>query len=320
MEVWFNYGDTEIALDIRSENILENIDLDYKSIDESKLNTILTNFRNICIVDDDRRLLEVFKKLALDNVSIIPLSKVLEDNLVNDEHTLLISKTTFDPLFGYSGVPTSMIRREEKIMLELVKKINSPRNGQITKELLEAYERVKKFSCKCLEVIGGDTIVDLVIDEPINANKLAIEKLDKFKIKTKKCKAIVIGSGRSHTLYEALNALWNCINIIKEGSDIILLAECKDGLGAYGLEILVNNRDTFNKYYKGIENIKFLRSVKTIYNVYLVTALPEYHLKILGLKAFRSINDAIRYILNKNSKQKITLVRDASNLLLEPSE
>ncbi|RMF29347.1 MAG: hypothetical protein D6752_06160, partial [Candidatus Nitrosothermus koennekii] len=157
-------------------------------------------------------------------------------------------------------------------------------------------------------------ITDIVIDEPIKANQESIKLLEQFKIKSEKTRAIVIGSGYVHTLSDSLRALWNCINVLKDDANVILLAEGRDGLGSKVLDMLVQGR--LEAYIEGMEDLKFLNYAKARYNVSLITSLPDYYLKVIGFRSFRSINHALKYLLSKNPRQKVTVVRDASNIML----
>ncbi|MEM2856665.1 MAG: hypothetical protein QW416_06155 [Candidatus Nitrosocaldaceae archaeon] len=327
MEIWFNYGDSEIALDIKAENILERIE--HKKVDSQisieVFDSINVNHLNMYILDD-RKIIEdlatkIKERLERKGITtnIFTSSSSFDDNIYNRKDTLLISGASFDPLFGYSGVVSNIARKNKDFMKYIIQDNVEPSPGSIT-NLSMAYENVRSFECKSLEVIiDNDSIIDFVIDEPIKASQYMINKLNAFRIKCERCKSIIIGSGRTSTLHHSLTSLWNCINVLREGGDAILLTESSNGLGSTALQIYLN-RGKIDGYIRGIEDILFIKWARDRYNISLVTSLPDYYLKILGFTPFRSINYALKSILEKNPRQKITLVQDASNIMLERLE
>ncbi len=336
MEIWLEYGDTEIALDIKAENLLENLSYKFNDMDEEGLLKAIESIdnkpMNICILEDNKILVDLaikISRLKNLNAKLYAPKKIksiyreydinsLDNSIYNKDDTLLLAKASFDPLFGYNGVPARIMRNYPNSMLNIVKNSKEPLAGVSSDALAIAYEHIKSFASRSIEVImNNNTVIDLIIDEPIRASQRAINRLNTFRIKSERCKAIIIGSGRSFTLSSALNSLWNCINIIKEGSKIVLLAESRDGLGSDALEMFINGNLNKDTYIEGMEDIVFLNWAKARYDISLITSLPDYYLKILGLRSFRSISEALKYILESNPKQKVTVVQDASNILLE---
>lgn len=328
MEIWLPYGNTEIVLDIKAENLLEYIN--YKSSnrwdnDISRILDINHKDINICVLDDDNILIDLALRIrnaqSLQGInSTLYLQNTLRykeynakslNNIIYDKpNTILINKVSFDPIFGYGCVPSKIIRSSKDIMNDIISNLNEPRVGDKDAFSL-VYKYLKPLESLSIEVIIHDNIIThAIIGDPIKCAEDAIKILDAYKIKCNRTKAIIVGSGFTLTLTDAIKALWNSINVVKKEGTIILLAEGSNGLG---LELFntISNKYTLNK-----EVMQLLAWASNNYDIGLVTAIPDYYLNNLHLRPFRSINQALNYILDKNSKQKVTVVHDASNIQL----
>jgi len=328
LEIWLPYGNTEIVLDIKAENLLEYIN--YKSSnrwdnDISRILDINHKDINICVLDDDNILIDLALRIrnaqSLQGInSTLYLQNTLRykeynakslNNIIYDKpNTILINKASFDPIFGYGCVPSKIIRSSKDIMNDIISNLNEPRVGDKDAFSL-VYKYLKPLESLSIEVIIHDNIIThAIIGDPIKCAEDAIKILDAYKIKCNRTKAIIVGSGFTLTLTDAIKALWNSINVVKKEGTIILLAEGSNGLG---LELFntISNKYTLNK-----EVMQLLAWASNNYDIGLVTAIPDYYLNNLHLRPFRSINQALNYILDKNSKQKVTVVHDASNIQL----
>ncbi len=328
MEIWLPYGNTEVVLDIKAENLLEYINYKSPEIWDNDISSILNTAHkdiNICILDDNNILLDLACKirnaLSLHGINSTLYMRNLErykeynpkplDNTIyNKPNTLLISRASFDPIFGYDCTPTKIIRSSYNIMGDIINNIKKPRVG-VNDALSLVYKHLGSLESTSIEVIINDNIIThAVIGDPIKNIERVINILATYKIKCNRTKAIIIGSGFTSTLRDALRALWNSINIVKDEGIVVLLAEGSQGLGLEPFNIISK------KYIPGIEDMILLDWATTNYNIALVTAIPDYYLKKLRLNSFRSIDQAIKYILNKSSKQKVTVIHDASNIHL----
>lgn len=325
------YGDTEIVLDIKVENLLDNIKYQSKSIDDNKISEVIDSIDshvNICLLDDNRILgdlaIDIRNRLnlkgitstlympnALKNIYKEYNVKPLDADIYDKKDTVLLARASYDPLFGYDGVPVKIAKNDKEVMGDIIQNAKRPSSGKYTDALSIAYKNVEHFESRSIEVIMDNKIIDMVMDEPIKANQRITNNLPR--IKSERCKSMVIGSGYTHTLAESLRALWNCIDILKDESSIILLAEGSNGLGSEVLDMVVQGK--IDGYIQGID-LTFINWAKSRYNIALVTSLPDYYTKMIGFKAFRSISHAIKYMISRSPRQKITIVQDASNILL----
>lgn len=332
MEIWLPYGDTEIVLDIKAENLLDNLKYESKKSEEIDIELeridAINSHSNICLLDNNKilgdlaiRIRDKLNQKGITSTLYVPYKlrstykeynpKILDASIYKKKDTILLSMASYDPVFGYGGVPVKIIRSNKEIMSDIIKDVNRPSSGKPTDALSRAYKYVEHFESRSIEVIIDNS--EIVMDEPIKAHQRIIKTFPR--LKSQRCKSIVIGSGNTHTLAESLRALWNCIDVLRDGSKVILLAEGSNGLGSEGLDMLVyyKRRD---EYLEGMEDLKFIDWVRARYDVSLVTALPDYYIKMIGFRSFRSINHALKYIIGKNPREKITIVHDASNVLV----
>jgi hypothetical protein len=358
-EIWLKYGSTEVVLDIKAENLLDYVVEDEQRLSDeqinAKLDSITLGSAHIAVLDPSLHtaklsllLVESIKRHGIEHVSLDVPSQIVnmyrsifQDNihvgkLSSDmtalNNSILLSKTTFDPLFGYCGVPTYLLRYfGNGAMLDAYKARNDdlPRPGVAGNALSIAHKFAEKVDAISIEaVMSGHGFADIIMNKPVESHKEAIAKLESMgKVETERGKAAIISSGNGYSaLSYALSSLWNCLDVVREDGSVTLLAECKDGFGSQALQMLVEGKIRMEDAYKpaeyidGLENLLYLNEISKKYNISLVSALPDYYVKgRLGLKAFRRTKDALHNILNAyGTKQKVLVVSDASKVLLKP--
>jgi len=136
-EIWLNYGSTEVALDIKAENLEEKIDVEgkilsdseikskLKSLDISKptefvvlnmsesikkiLSTIFEIYEQKSIpkptILADRKIMNVIKNYLPEHISISEFSNVENSN----SKLIFIGEMEFDGLFGYETISTRLL-------------------------------------------------------------------------------------------------------------------------------------------------------------------------------------------------------------------
>ncbi len=360
-EIWLKYGSTEVVLDIKAENLLDYVTDEVEHMSEGQINAKLDtitvkNDAKIAVLNTSPHITELASMLV-DNLrkrGMVVSMDVPADTLNTYRNTfqdkgvrigklpnntselsddlIFLSQTCFDPFFGFSGTPTNLLKhygREEMLDAYKARNGDMPRPGTANNALSVAHKFADGFDGTSIEaVIGTRGFADIVVEKPTKAHQTAIAKLESFWIvEVEKGKASIIspGNGRS-TLSSALNSLWNCIEAVKEGGSITLLAECRDGFGSSALERLVESKidieDAHNpaEYIDGLENLLYLDEVSKKYELMLISTLPDYYAKSrLGFKTFRRIKDALHHILNVHGpRQKVLVVSDASKVLLRP--
>jgi hypothetical protein len=145
-EIWLGYGDSEVILDIKYENILENSKPEFPLLDNISLNdelenkiqlkssTLILNFTPFLqMIPILRYINEKSKKIEMKNFEINTLSKNMPlkikrklgdfgisinrikcdevlNKMKNFEKTIVLEKIEYDPFFGYKGATTELMR------------------------------------------------------------------------------------------------------------------------------------------------------------------------------------------------------------------
>jgi nickel-dependent lactate racemase len=144
----------------------------------------------------------------------------------------------------------------------------------------------------------------------------AIESLsDSYRLKAESNSDIIVVSagGRKFDfdLYNSVWALQSAASIAKDGSSIILLAECSGGLGAPGLDQLAqvgNLGELKRRYMLGAKAVHLIKSIARKNEIVLVSALPNYLAEPLGFTVERTANDALESIVSKRRRKKTLVV------------
>ncbi|MEM3437094.1 MAG: hypothetical protein QXP55_00965 [Nitrososphaerales archaeon] len=248
---------------------------------------------------------------------------------------MMISEVSFDPLFGFSGGPVSLIKTiDSKLVEEAFKRRldDNPKPGLDT--------NAAWFASRVAEEIGAFTSIEILntkgevseifIGDLIDNHSKASKKLyeSSKKVLNQPARAIFMGLGdssKSLTLSSSLKSLWNVIGCLDAKGIVVLLAECSEGLGSEALKLYVTNRlklDEFikhGKYVEGLEDLLYLRNaLQSQYNIVIISTLPNYYIETkLGLRTFKKSSDALGYIINNlGARVKIFVVLDAFNILL----
>jgi hypothetical protein len=359
-EIWLKYGSTEVVLDIKAENLLDYVTEDTEQLSDEQINSRLEavnaeNDTQLVVLDNSQyvaklasMLLDSFMKKGKSFSMCVPsdvvntyrntyqdkgirVSELPDDPAKLSSNHVFVSQTAFDPLFGYSGAPTRLLRhfgKQEMFEAYKARSGDLPAPGKTNNALSITQKFADRFNGTSIEaVIGTRGFADIVVDKPAKAHQTAIAKLESFgKVEVEKGKASIASSGNGRsTLSNALTSLWNCIDAVKEDGSITLLAECRDGFGSSALERLVEGKidieDAHNlaEYIDGLENLLYLDAVGEKYELALISTLPDYYAKSrLGFKTFRRIKDALHHILNAyGQRQKVLVVSDASKVLLK---
>ena len=281
-EIWLNYGITDVVLDIKAENLEQNINSDGKVLDDSeineKLNTLdLSKPMELVVLHNSKAIQKIissiftlceqkskpFPKILTDKkiLNLVKLglpegSSINEFNDVNLENSNLIfmGEMEFDGLFGYETISTRLIKKfGTDYMLSAYAKRdgNLPVPGQYPESLQEAKKFSDNFEIQGIEIIANSQgIVDFTIDHP--SKTLSTTKfLENNSIKDLgQHKTMIISTGKdasNDTLGKSLSSLWNCSNAIKNNGLAILVAECKGGLGSDAIQQYIEGRLTLEQ-------------------------------------------------------------------------
>jgi len=132
---------------------------------------------------------------------------------------------------------------------------------------------------------------------------------------------IIVSAGGSKYDYDLYNAIWalgSIKDVTHRNTAIVLVAECRDGLGASGLSTLARIEklsELRRRYMLGAEAVYLIKSIIRNNDIYLVSTLPKYVTDPLGLKVERTANDAIKKVY-EHRRLKRTLVLTHGNTVI----
>lgn len=370
-EIWLRYGNTDIVLDIRFENLYKEIRSDFPTIAQEKMDLFLQNIALkdkslIVVLSASNATNEVLfrliqkahdKRLSGISIGIVPkLHGIVETKnspynllLLNEnesvsslidmiskfDRTIFLSQTSFDPLFGFSGAPTSIIRNFMKSKMSEAFSLRSkdlPNAGIIGEPYRLALTACSNINAMSIEVVATTRgISDIYFGSMEESFSYATSQLlNKGIINEDYVKSTIISPGNQAmaqlTLAESLNSLWNSLQIIKEKGSAILLAESRNGLGAQALQMFVEGRLNPNEpkksktYIDGQEHITFIQETAQRYDLGIISTLPEYYLKNkLGFSTYNSLKEVLDNLMSRHGKHhKVLVLSDANIILVRP--
>ncbi len=359
-EIWLSYGSTDVVLDIKAENLENQIAPGGTNLTDSeiisKLQSVdLTKPTEIVILDSTAAVQKTISLLFdICTQKSIPKPKILVDksNLhsarnffsdpsiaisefdnsqINNANLIFLGEMEFDGLFGYNTISTKLLRRFGKEqMLEAYGKRNGslPRPGEELPTIEVAKKFVDGFEISALEIVANSTgVVDISTGHPSHTmalskslSSLAINEMSKHRI-------LVASTGKessNRTLRTSLSTIWNCAGAIKEEGLVILLAECKNGLGSEAIQQFVEGGMSLDrlknpaKYVDGMEDLLFLSEVQKTFKIGIVSILPQYYTKDkLAMIPFGGTKQAAEYVFKTyGERQKVAIISDGARVLL----
>jgi hypothetical protein len=357
-EIWLKYGPTDIALDINFGNLLAEVSPDLPLLSDEDITTKLSDIpmsNNMLIFALSRsnpveRVIEILRHLinskGFEGVDINTLPKMADrfsaegSNIGSDdspffltkryENVIFISRISYDPLFGFSGAPTMILRHymEKQMLLAFEsRRSNLPNPGVDCPPLEVALSASEKLSAASLELVTSSSgISEIYWGNVCDAFHMAKEKLTSttaYQVDQAKS-AIVAGSNGLDfsSLTTSLNLLWNAVHVVQENGSIVLLAENQHGLGEGALQMFVEgtmkSQDLYKRgfYVPGLEHLIYLDNLRQQFNLGILSSLPQYYLKKLGLESYARGNDVLEKLLAKHGRKHKILVSSAADLTL----
>ena len=359
-EIWLSYGPTDVVLDVKAENLEKQIvsggtnltdseiALKLNSLDMSKptefvimeysktIQKVITVLLDICTQKSfpkPKFLIDKSNLHSLKNIFSDPTISISEFNASQFSNTnlIFIDEIEFDGLFGYNNISTKLLRRFGKDnMLEAYEKRegNLPLPGYELKTMDIAKKFTDGFEISAIEIVTNQTgVVDLATGHPSSTSLLSSSLSSIAVQQTEKHRVAIVSTGKeasNETLNRSLSTIWNCSNAIKEEGLIILLAECKHGLGSDAIQQYVEGRMRLDrlknpsKYIDGMDDLLFLTEMHKKFRIGIVSILPHLFTKDkLGMIPFSGAKQAIDYVLETyGERQKVLIVSDGSHVLL----
>ena len=359
-EIWLSYGPTDVVLDVKAENLekqispggvnltnseivskLDSLDMskptEFVIMEHSKtVQKVISVLLDVCTqksLPKPKFLVDKSNLNFVKNIFSDPTISISEFNAsqFSNANLVFISEMEFDGLFGYNAISTKLLRRFGKDnMLEAYEKRegNLPLPGYELKTMDVAKKFTDGFEISAIEMVANQSgVVDIATGHPSltsslskSLSSIAIHEMEKHRI-------AIISTGKeasNETLSRSLSSIWNCSNAIKEEGLVILLAECKNGLGSEAIQQYVEGRMSLDrlknpsKYVDGMDDLLFLTEMRNKFGIGIVSILPHLFTKDkLGMIPFSGAKEAMDYVLKTyGDRQKIAIVSDGSHVLL----
>jgi hypothetical protein len=336
-EIWLNYGITDVVLNIKAENLDQEIKIDAQTLDGTVISERLASLElakplTLAVLNYtaavSKILDAIFTKCAEQT---LPRPKIFADkNIMNvikarvppesqvlafegmenvDPNLVFVGEMEFDGLFGFDTAATKLLRRFGKDqMLSAYEKrtSNLPNPGAQTQSLEVAKSFANSFEISAIEIVANQKgIVDLAIGHPSNTLSIS-DTLASFTKTIEKHRTLLISTGKdssNDTLAKSLNSLWNCYSAIKDDGLALLLGECKGGIGSEAIRQYIEGRMSIErlqkpaKYVDGMEDLLHLTEVQKKLQIGIVSVLPEFYTKKLNMKLFDGVKETLEYVL-----------------------
>ena len=233
----------------------------------------------------------------------------LNRDYINANLRIAVGETRADPIYGFSGAHNAVIPGVSS-QTTLTENRGNYFRGTISPGIVEL-NPVKEDAVEAAKMAGIDFAVNIPVD--LTGTSLgvfaggfketwgkAITALGgEYELRVDTLSDITVvsagGSGFDFNLYKASWALDNAAKVTKRSGVVIVLAECKDGLGADAFTKLarVTEPSEFERRYTtGAEALQMIKKVTRSQRVILVSALPSYLVEPLGFESARTANHA----------------------------
>ncbi len=353
-EIWLNYGTTDVVVDVRAENLGDEIrgarsaPLSTEQVAEKLGGLDLSKPTEIIVLNATPAVGEAIGAIhAVCESKSAPFPKVLaEKNLIGQARGLMpegaevsefddgeirsnlafLGEAELDGLFGYETVATRLLRRfgGERMRTAYVKRADDlPHAGTETPCMEEARSFASQFDVTAIEVVGrGAGIGDIAIGNPSETAGAASSMAKNAIQEQPEHRAVMVSPGNafsSATLSRALHSLWSCAGIVSDGGIAVLFAECGAGIGSETLQSYVEDQMTIERtkrppvYMDGMEDLLYLSGLRERIAVAVVSTLPEFYTKKLGIASLDSAKLALEHILSKGPRQKVAIVADGAH-------
>jgi hypothetical protein len=336
-EIWLNYGATNVVLDIRAENLdqqleskgnfLNDLEIGEKldGLDISKPIELVVLNNSDSVKRTIKAIFEKFEQKSVQKPRILTDKKMVNlikeylpegssvaefSDEISNSSLVFVGEMEFDGLFGFETIATRLIKKfgkESMLSAYEKRKENLPVPGQETENIKIAQNFADGFEITAVEIAANSKgIVDLSVGHPTSTMSISKSLLASAENTVEKHRTLMISTGKdtsNDTLGRSLTTLWNCNKAIKDNGLGILLAECTNGIGSEAIQQYLEGRMSLErlkkpaKYVNGMEDLLFLTEIQKRFQVGMVSILPEFYLKKLNIISFAGIKRAMDHIL-----------------------
>jgi hypothetical protein len=371
-EIWLRYGTTDVVLDIRFENLASQISSSFQALPEEEIRAgitgvPLTDNMLVLVLSGSKASAKATMMLAEAarakgfNFTIDVPSRVagalrasvtaitggsetisinridyqsLQDRISKFQSTVIVSSVAYDPLFGFAGAPTALLRNlfpDKMAEAFKTRQGNIPVpgvEGEPLKAAISTAEGVVATSVELVANSGGiagihtGSVVETFSKAVAQFKSISIVEIDPVR-----CAIISASSeaGAHSTLAGSLNSLWNSIHAVREGGSAILVAENREGAGGGALQMFIEGRLKPEQllqgpYIEGLEHLLYMQELRERYQLGLVSTLPHYYAKTkLGFTTHAGMKDILDKLTERQGKNfKALVLSDADITLLRP--
>ena len=347
-EIWLGYGDSEIILDIKYENILNIIKPEINPLDQVKISSSIRNNLNlqnstlILITTPFPRMWEIIKisrdlanESRIESVDILLLSKPFSFKLRQDisketfdiarieseevlkkisqyKNIILMDKIEYDPVFGFSGSPAKLIKKcYPQVMNQIYASVigEPPKPGLCGEALKISIEVLSKMDCQLIHVLSDRyRIASIYFGHHISSFMTAISSFQEETSITSDYSKSAFISGNS--TYSSQITLGNSLNL--------LWNNCHSVTDGGTIVLLSENRGGINegaisKYVEGRLDLNGLDKYKYIYeleHINFLQVLREKYEIIL-------ISTLPQVYLNKLGIKSISKIKDGLDWIIK---
>jgi hypothetical protein len=364
-EIWLRYGTTDVVLDIRFENLANQISAGFPALPEEEVRTAivgtpLTDNMLILALSGSKAAGRAIVMLAEQsrekgfNVAIdvphraagalraslasnetISINRIdylsLQERMGKFQSTVVVSAVGYDPLFGFGGAPTALLRNLLSDKMEeafQARKNNRPTPGVHGGPIKVATSAAAAIPAASVELVASSSGIAGVHIGSINeAFEKAVSQLQSIStIETDLVNCAIISAssepGVHSTLAGSLNSLWNSAHAVKEGGSAILVAENREGLGGGALQMFIEGRLKQEQlqqspYIDGLEHLLFIEDLRQKIELGLVSTLPHYYARSkLGFSTYAGMKDIMDKLPEKQGRNFKALVLSDADLVL----
>jgi nickel-dependent lactate racemase len=247
-------------------------------------------------------------------------------------NNILISEIGFDPLFGFSGGSTNIVKMFSDLAKHafLIRENNIPKPGSdnnINRFAEQIGELLDNFSS--IEIFEHENNIKKLftgnLNQTHNAAKGFLSDIGNKAIEYPINNIILSpGNNQDRTLNSSINSLFNILHGIEINSKITLVAQCENGLGSRAWDLYATGRLNIqkliknNNYVEGLESIIYFEEIRKNNKISLVSTLPNYYIEnILKVNSRKTVTEAVNSFVN--SQKKIYLLKNSDHIIIKKS-
>lgn len=282
--------------------------------------------RNVQIIDCGK-INQNYEELGVTkNCTPIKINSLFLDSNIK----IAIGEVRLDVFNGLTGAFTSIIPGISSLeTIEANRKLyfKGVTPGNITENPIidDAFEIVSKvgvhFSVN-LVTNNSDHLLSAYTGDMMKSWNKAVKNSRSYESSPKKNADIVVvsagGIKYDFDLYNASWALLSANEVAKRHGTIVLIAECRDGMGPLGftrfahIDIL---SELERRYHLGTEMIHLVKSIAKNKRLILVSALPSYFVEPLGFETAGTANEGYELALSGRRKKTVFIPFGCSTLI-----